>query len=416
MTHVRRSSNDVTIIPFKGIEYITSDPQQALKCVHCQQYSNEPSLFVVQRFNKENVGDVSEHTVENGPTLVNQSSLVLLHLNCFVPYNVDKESRLLEHIKLPLRCTPEIQEVPVYLLNNHHYLREIAKEYIAVTEGFRIFCSATRTNPANPAYRMRVPRLPTTPIEDRRLWSNRFIENLFGVFHYIDIEVKLRNSRDTTNFHTFYNQLLALFEKDVIKSDDCYIWWHDLKQYSRDRHLFRLVFFYRPILTDDYINIFKQRPGATWNDFVGTYSVKTADRLNTAHDVAAFQQNAAQDRIHTVALLINRYSENDDFNVRQTQEAVVPLAVFEEAQANNSIRCSFNSYIDDSNKEHIRCFLIESPSGNNTLPTTIIPFMGTYAESLSVTYDTLKEFQHEYSTLEPDQIVLLQKPNITLLR
>jgi hypothetical protein len=207
------SSQEVTL-PFDGVPYVTADIQESLRCAHCREYKNEPSLFVLETFQKPTDGETTFFEVPYGPTLINRAAMHLLHLNCFSDYNVERELDLLQHITLPKRDKTDNADIPDLLLTADDYLRDIVMEYASVVEDFTVQCNATVTQRSNPSYRLYVPLHPPTPVAGRRLWNEKFVQQLFAVVHYVDVEVVKRNNLDSTNFETFTNQIKKIF-KDI---------------------------------------------------------------------------------------------------------------------------------------------------------------------------------------------------------
>jgi hypothetical protein len=219
--------------------------------------------------------------------------------------------------------------------------------------------------------------------------------------------VMLRNHHDTTNYSTFFNQVKKIFQQQ--KNPPYVAWWHDLKTTNRDRRTFRLVLLSRPPVSEEYLDNYIKRPGAVWNDFVGVYSVKSEDKLSMVHDTQTFQQTSNNLSYHAVALLVNHFSDSDDYNVKSTAIDVVPFCKFDMLREHNSIGCTFNANYE-ANKEKVRVFLIE------TRPhPTIVPYLGSYEEYLPISFDTGAELHRELATLQTGQITVLPTPNIHLL-
>jgi hypothetical protein len=262
-------------------------------------------------------------------TLANRATMHLLHLNCFSDYNVERELDVLQHITLPKRDKTDNADIPDLLLTAHDYLRDIVMEYATVVEEFTVQCNATVTQRSNPSYRLFVPSAPPTPIAGRRLWNERFVQHLFSVVNYVDVEVVRRNNLDSTNFETFTNQIKKLFKDLKVAAGTCG-WWHDLQNTSTKRRTFRLVILDRPDISNEYLQKYTKRPGAVWNDFIGTHSVRSTDLLNLTHHIKNFHGIANQQIIHITAIINNRYLTSDEYNVKITTIDEVPFSQFRE--------------------------------------------------------------------------------------
>src|ERR1700730_1674520 len=99
-------------LPFEGVPFVTADIQETLRCAHCNSYSNEPSLFVLETFKKSTDGETTQFQVPYGPTLMNRAAMHLLHLNCFSDYTVERELELLQRITLPKRDKTDNSDIP----------------------------------------------------------------------------------------------------------------------------------------------------------------------------------------------------------------------------------------------------------------------------------------------------------------
>lgn len=376
-----------SLIPFNGVTHIANDPSHALRCVHCKLFDpDEPSIITVQPLSDD---DTTTHDVPDGPQLTSCSAIHVLHLNCYVNYHVSNELRLLRKIELPPHGVVEEADVPQALLTQHDYLRQVGLLYADV-EGIKFYCVAIRTSPINPSYRCKVPALPlATPILDKKLWSPRMYQHLFSVMHLVDVEVTLRNHNHSTNFATLVNEVKTFFSGFAAQLKGVYAWWHDIKQTSRDRRYFRAVLLHRPPLAADTMD-FVQRRDTTWSDFLGEQLENTS---SVGHHVQAFHQIAQMLTHSTTTALINRFSDSEDYNVKLADTPItVPFTTVMPIQA-SEVGCVFNAQYEP-NKNRARCCVIETKPH-----PTIIPFQGGCAQWMPISFDTLREFNLEHSSL-----------------
>lgn len=372
------------LIPFNGTAHITRDPSLALRCVHCHLFDpDEPSIITI-----EPVRDETTCEVPDGPQLTNSSTIHVLHINCYVNYHVANELQLLRKIELPPHVTIDQADMPQVLLMYHDYLRQVGLLY-ATVDGIKFYCVAAQTSPNNPSYRCKVPMLPSaTPILDKKLWSPRMYQHLFSVMHLVDVEVTLRNHNHSTNFATLVNQVQTFFAGFAAELQGVYTWWHDIKQTSRDRRYFRIVFLHRPPLVDT--TPFVHRTDTTWSDFLGEQLDNTS---SIGHHVQSFQHIAQELTNSTTVALVNRFSDSEDYNVKLSDTPItVPFTAVIPIQSSD-IGCVFNAQYEP-NKNRVRCCVIETKPH-----PTIIPFQGGCAQWMPVSFDTMREFNLEHSSL-----------------
>lgn len=388
------------LIPFKGTTHITEDPNVALRCVHCKLFDPDARTIITIEPLRNDCETI--HDVPDGPTLSTCSTIHVLHLKCYVSYHVTTEMKLLSKIDLPPHDHATKEDVPERLMTHHEYLRHVGVLYDDVPN-IKFYCVSMHTSPHNPSYRFKVPSLPVaTPIYDKKLWSSRMYQHLFSIMHLVDVEVTLRNHNHTTNFATLFNQVLTFFGGFTTQLQGVYVWWHEVKQTSRDRSLFRIVILNRPPLVDT--ESFVQRVDTTWSDFVGE---QLAISTSVGHLVQDLHRNAHDLMKVVTTALVTHFSESEDYNVKLADTPVAVPFTTVASITSTDIGCVFNAQ-HDPNKNRVRCFVVETKPH-----PTIVPYQAGQAYWLPISFESMKEFVYEHSSLE-DPLHLL--PTDTIVR
>lgn len=393
-----------SIIPFVGTPCIVSRPDITLRCKYCNLLDDEEYLFVIEPFIKDTDGDITEHQIgDSDIVLTNKSVFHSVHTKCLLEYNAMLDEMLLKRISLTKRDTTEPHEVIEKLVHSHVYLEKIIRKYTHI-EDVKLYCvNIIETEDGNPCYRIKVPAAPDpTAILDKSFWSTRMYQHLFSIMYYVDVEVVLRNHKETTNFTTLTNQIKKAFSELRTQLDGVYVWWHELKHTSKDRRTFRIVFLHRPELNEVSLRDFILQPGTTWNDLL--ISSKN-DKNSIGNRIYEFHHVANRLTLEAMTFVVARFEQSHDYNVRMVN---MVDQVFTETRVLRStivgqtdIVAVINASIKQD-KDSVRCFVIEDYPH-----PTIIPYTGTYDDFLPLSFTNPQRMNRDLHGLLHNHLQLI---------